>query len=157
MNPSDAPASVLELLLEQAEHTRDAALAECQRADAQARQALAQLDQLERYRQDYDARWGAASGRSGSVTQLQGLHGFMQRLEQALAQQRRQCDGAERRAAAAREALLARELRVAAVRKLLQRRAEAARQHAGRLAQRASDESAQRAAAWGARHAAELH
>jgi flagellar FliJ protein len=157
MSPSSATSTVLELLLEQAERARDAAEAEFQRADASARQAAAQLDQLDRYRRDYDDRWGAASGRSGGIAQLQGLHGFMQRLEQALAQQRRQCETADRRAAGAREALLARELRVAAVRQQLQRRADGARQQATRVAQRATDEAAQRAAAWGARRAAELH
>ncbi|MEP7283407.1 MAG: flagellar export protein FliJ [Rubrivivax sp.] len=155
---SDAPSSapVLQLLLEQAEQARDTAQADWQRTDTQARQAHAQSEQLERYRHDYTQRWGARSGRTGSVGQLQALHGFLQRLEQALVQQRQQCELAERRAIAARAALLARERRVASVLKLLQRRAEEQRRQATRQTQKHDDEAAQRAWFWNRPHRVEL-
>jgi flagellar FliJ protein len=147
---------MLQLLLEQAEHARDAAQVDWQRTDAQARQAHAQSEQLERYRHDYAQRWGARSGHTGSVAQLQGLHGFLQRLEQALGQQRQQCELADRRAAVARDALLARERRVASVLKLLQRRAEDRRQQLARQTQKHDDEAAQRAWFWNNPRTADL-
>lgn len=146
----------LQTLIEHAQAERDGALADYQQAQAQERQAQAQAEQLARYRQDYDARWGAQPGRAGSVTLLHCAHGFMQRLEQARQQQQRQCEHCAQRTLQARSVLQARELRLAAVRKLVERRLQAAEAVAERRAQKATDEAAQRMA-WAARRVTGFH
>lgn len=143
-------------LLQQAERERDAAqaaLRDAEDAEARARQQAAQLQQ---YALDYRARWGAQAGRAGTVLQLQCYQGFMQRLDQAMEQQARQCELGTQRAAQARTRLQATELRVAALRKLIERRQQAEQALAGRRAQKQTDEAAQRAG-WAARAVADFH
>jgi len=132
-------------VLAHAERERDAAQARLQQAESARRTAVEQAEQLAAYGRDYAARWGARPGLSGHVTQLQTVHGFMQRLEQARAQQRRHCEQADQRCTRARDELQAREMRVAALQKLIHRRHQAARLLDDRRAQRQTDEAAQRA------------
>ena len=146
----------LHMLLQQAERERDAALAALREAEDAERRARQQASQLDQYRLDYRQRWGAQAGRAGTVLQLQCYQGFIQRLEQAMAQQARQCESSARRAAQARVRLQATELRVAAVRKLIERRQQAEHALAGRRAQKQTDEAAQRAS-WAARAATDFH
>jgi len=152
------PASIttLQTLLEQAERERDAAQLALRQAEDGERRAADQADQLDNFRRDYLSRWGAQPGRAGTVTLLQCYHGFMERLNQAQSQQQRQCEASRQRTAQAREALRSRELRVAAVRKLIERRQSAAHAVAERREQKRNDEAAQRLA-WAARHAPDLH
>ena len=136
----------LHTLLEQAELDRDTALARLLQADEAARQARAQAEQLHAYREDYLRRAPALNGKSAHIELVRCHQGFMQRLDQAIAQQRGQLEGLEQQAAALREALLEREVRVAAVRKLIERRGQEQQRQAARAEQRHNDEAAQRLA-----------
>jgi len=137
--------SALKTLLEQAETERDAALARMLQADDAARQARAQSEQLHAYREDYRRRAPALHGRSASIELIRCHQGFMQRLDQAIDQQRAHLARLEQQAADQRAALLERETRVAAVKKLIERREQEARHKATRADQRQTDEAAQRA------------
>ncbi len=135
--------TTLHTLLEHAEHQRDTALAELLQAEDHARRQRAMAEQLQAYRDDYRARHPALGGRSVNIELLRCHQGFMQRLDQALQQQLDQIQNADARCAALRARLVAKETRVASVRKLLERRADQSRLHVERLEQRRSDEAAQ--------------
>jgi len=83
----------------------------------------------------------ARSGRSSPIELLHCHRDFMLRLDQAVLQQQGQLQGAGARLAQLRATLLARETRVAAVRKLIERRAQEQRLAAARLEQRRSDDA----------------
>lgn len=142
-NPSIDP---LMALLGQAERERDAALADQQRALESFQSAQAQAEQLVAYRTEYEARFREQFSRNGSVSILQCYQGFSTRLGQAIDQQRQIAVHAERRVAQARETVQNEELRVASVRKLLERRLTELRQAADRRDQKQTDEFAARAA-----------
>lgn len=113
----------LQLLLDQAERARDAALQALQQAQARAAQAHAQARSLGDYQQQYDQRWQQQfrdEGGSASLLQLQRQFG--QRLSDAIGQQGAQAQLLDARVNAARQQLQERELRVASVRKLIERR-----------------------------------
>lgn len=135
--------TTLQTLLEHAEHQRDAALADLLQAEALARRQRAMAEQLQAYRVDYCRRHPALGGQSTSIELLRCHQGFMQRLDQALQQQESQLQAADARCTTLRERLLAKEMRVASVRKLLERRGDDARLQADRMEQRRSDEAAQ--------------
>lgn len=143
----------LHTLLERAEAERDAAQTRAARAADQARRLAQQAEQLRSYRDDYRRRAPALGARAAAIELVRCHRDFMLRLEQAIDQQRAQLESAEAMAGAAREALVAEELRVASVRKLLERRDQAAQRRAARVEQRSTDEAAQRAA-WSRRAAA---
>jgi flagellar protein FliJ len=147
---SQAAIESLQPLLEQAEAERDAALAALRAAEQAAARSQAQADQLQQYRVEFRARWDAHFARQGTVALLQCRHGFAQRLDQAIDQQGRQCLAGERQLAQARARLKQREMRLAAVRKLLERRLETLRLAGARREQKQTDEAAQRVA-WAAR------
>lgn len=136
----------LNALLQQAEIERDAALARMLQADEAVRQARAQTEQLFAYREDYRKRAPALNGKSASIELVRCHQGFMQRLDQAIEQQRGQLAAIERQATEQREALLEREVRLAAVRKLIERRGAEARLLVARAEQRHTDEAALRLA-----------
>jgi flagellar FliJ protein len=138
--------SPLHALLEQAETERDAALARLLQADEAVRRARAQSEQLHSYREDYRKRAPALNGRSATIELVRCHQGFMSRLDQAIEQQRGQLAQLEQQAAERRAALLEREVRVAAVKKLLQRRHDEAGRAAARAEQRSTDEAAARLA-----------
>jgi flagellar FliJ protein len=140
----------LKTVLEQAEIERNAALARLQRADEALRAARAQHEQLLAYRDDYRRRAPALAGKAANIELVRCHQGFMQRLEQAVDQHRAQLHTLEQQAEVQREALLEREMRVAAVRKLIERRAQEQSHAVGRREQRHSDELAQRMA-WAGR------
>lgn len=137
--------SALITLLEQAENERDAALARLRQADEAAQQARSQAEQLHAYREDYRRRAPALHGKAASIELVRCHQGFMQRLDQAIEQQRGQLAKLEQNAVAQRETVLEREIRVASVKKLIDRRADEARRHAARIEQRHTDETALRA------------
>lgn len=136
----------LHTLLEQTTSLRDAALATHRNAVATWRAAQAQASQLAEYRQEYTRRFGTQFQRAGAVELLQCYQGFMVRLDDAVAQQQRLVDQAADREAAAKDALLDAELRVASVRKLIERRVAESVRTQERLDQKATDELASRAA-----------
>ncbi len=135
--------AALHTLLEHAEHERDETLAALLQAETTLRRLLAQSEQLRDYRDEVRTRHPALGGRSAGIEALRCHQGFMQRLEQALHQQDGQQRAQQIRCAALRAELVARETRVASVRKLLERRGQTAQRQADRLDQRRSDETAQ--------------
>jgi len=144
--PKTMSQATLLTLLEQAENERDAARARLAQAEEAARQGRAQAEQLHAYREDYRRRAPALNGRAVSIELMRCHQGFMQRLDQAIEQQRGQVARLEQQVAAQRDVVQERELRVASVKKLLERRAQEARRQAERLEQRQTDETALRSA-----------
>jgi flagellar FliJ protein len=130
------------LLLEREEAERDQALLRLQHAEDEARRAQSQAETLLAYREEYRQRWSAQFARGGSMPVVQCYQGFMARLEQAIVQQQRQVDAAQQRADQCRAALAAQQLRVASVRKLVERRQRDQQQ---RREQKTTDETAARA------------
>jgi flagellar protein FliJ len=134
----------LHTLLEHAERQRDEALAALLRAEDTLRRLELQAGQLQAYRGEYDDRGPARSGRPSPIELLHCHRDFMLRLDQAVLQQQGQLQGAAARLAQLRATLLARETRLAAVRKLIERRTQEQRLAAARLEQRRSDDAVPR-------------
>lgn len=135
--------TALHTLLEHAQHQRDEAQSALLQAETQLRRMQAQAEQLQAYRDDYRGRHPALGGRLAGIETLRCHQDFMQRLEQALQQQAGQMQGWNARCNALRSDLVAQELRVASVRKLLERRHQQAHHLVQRQEQRRSDEIAQ--------------
>ena len=129
-------------LLEQSETARDAARLRLLQATDTARRLQQQAEQLRCYRDDYRRRAPALGERGASIELVRCHRDFMARLDQAIDQQRAQLDAAEQECEAARAQLVEREMRAAAVGKLIERRVAQRRQHDGRLEQRRHDEAA---------------
>ncbi|MEO8154822.1 MAG: flagellar export protein FliJ [Rhizobacter sp.] len=142
-NPSLDP---LMSLLSQAERERDTALTAMQRASETHLAALTQADQLIAYRSEYEARFREQFSRKSSIEILQCYQGFSARLGQAIDQQQQVTGHAALRLEQSRGALRDQEMRVASVRKLLERRLHELRQVTDRRDQKQTDEFAARAA-----------
>jgi flagellar FliJ protein len=138
--------ALLQALLRRAEGERDTATLALRQAEALVAQAAQQAQALHSYRGDYDQRWTARFQESGTTALLHCHRGFGQRLDQAITQQQRNRQHLDNRVQQARDQLLAREQRVAAVQKLIARRQAELRAMADRRDQRNTDEAAQRAA-----------
>ena len=132
----------LQTLLSHAEHERDEAMATSLQAEENGRRLRQQWDKLQTYHADYAARAPALGGRAAPIDALRSHHAFMQRLDQALAQQQGLLQAAEQRITQQRQTLLELEIRVASVRKLQERRLHEAQRNTQRLEQRRSDDSA---------------
>ena len=135
--------TALNTVLEQAEAERNQAQLALRRAEEQTARLQAQADQLGQYRSEYQQRWAGQFSRQGAIEIVQCYQSFMQRLDEAMAQQTQQAETARQQALRLREQLLAAELRVASVRKLIERRQHEARRNEQRREQRQSDEHAQ--------------
>lgn len=142
------PLQPLMSLLAQTESERDQAWGEAQRAMHAHQNASAQVDQLLVYRREYEQRWAAQLKTESRIELMHCYRGFMDRLTQAVEQQERVCTYAATQAERTREALAEHEMRVAAVRKLIERRAQELRQSADRQEQKQTDEFSSRMA-WG--------
>ncbi|MBP6765628.1 MAG: flagellar export protein FliJ [Rubrivivax sp.] len=136
----------LHTLLEHAQRQRDEALAALQQAESAAEQMRLQAEQLLSFQGEYDARHPARSGRSAPIELLRCHVGFMQRLHQAQTQQKGQLQAAQARVVRQKQALMAMEMRLAAVRKLVDRRSQERQRTANTLEQRRHDEAAQQRA-----------
>lgn len=133
----------LQLVLDRAAQERDRLAADRRRAEELAQRTRRQGEQLAAYRGEYLQRWSRQFGHGGAIEIVHCYQSFMQRLDEALAHQQRQVHAAERGQAAAHQALLQAETRLASIRKLIERRqAEIARAHE-RRDQRQTDETAQ--------------
>lgn len=141
-----SPLQPLNTLLEQTTVARDAALGAHRSALAAVSAAQAQAAQLAEYRHEYAQRFGTQFQRAGAIELLQCYQGFMVRLDQAVSQQQRLLAQAIERGEAAKALLLGAELRVASVRKLIERRVAEAVRTQDRNEQKATDELASRAA-----------
>src|SRR5688500_11023149 len=136
--------TALQTLLQHAERQRDEGLALLAGAEDFAARMAAQTAQLLDYRADYAQRHPAQGGRSTSIELLRCHQGFMQRLDQAIAQQQAQQRQAENGVLQQRATLLDLQTRAAAVRKLIERRGAEERQRQSRIEQRRSDEAGRR-------------
>ena len=136
----------LTTLLEQAEADRNRALAMFNQTRARSDAARTQAAQLDAYRLDYQQRWSAQFARGAGLDIVRCYQGFSDRLETAITQQAHAVTQTQAAQAQAGAALAAQELRVASVRKLIERRMQAQRQAANRREQKADDEHATRIA-----------
>ncbi len=109
----------LNTLLEHAEHERDQARMALLQAEDTVRRLNEQAEQLLSYRDEYRLRSPTHGGRAAPIDMLRHHQGFMMRLDSAMQQQQGQLHAAEARGARLRVALMAQEMRVASVRKLL--------------------------------------
>ena len=135
----------LHTLLEREEAERDSALAALNEARGEALAAQRQSEQLLAYRAEYEQRWSRQFAQHGAMEIVHCYHGFTQRLEQAIAQQQRVTQHAQGQLERTRNELQACELRVASVRKLIERRLAEMQRTAARREQKQTDEAAQRA------------
>lgn len=142
------PMQPLISLLAQTESERDQAWAEAQRALQAHQDAAAQVDQLRVYRREYEQRWSNQFKTEGRIELVHCYRGFMDRLTQAVEQQERICAYAATQAERTRTLLAEHEMRVASVRKLIERRAHEMRLSADRQEQKQTDEFGSRMA-WG--------
>ncbi len=138
--------TTLHVLLQHSESQRDEAMLMLQQAQAQERELAQQAEQLQVYRAEYQQRHPARVGGPTTVDALRTHQSFMARLDQAVQQQALQLKQAQARAATRRSELLALEVRVASVRKLLERRAGTEALAAARQDQRLTDDAAANAA-----------
>jgi flagellar protein FliJ len=131
-------------LLAQTEHERDDALASHARAVAQHRAAQDQSEQLSTYRKEYEQRWAEHFKQNSSIELMHCYQAFTQRLALALAHQERAQAQAEEQVAGALAVVQSYEMRVASVKKLIERRLNEQRLHAEQLEQKLTDEFASR-------------
>jgi len=139
--------ALLQTLLQRAEAERDNALAVMRQAEALVQQAQQQAQQLQGYRTEYDQRSATRFQEHGTTELLHCHRGFGQRLDHAISMQLTNTSQLSNRVQQARDTLLAREMRVAGVRKLIERRQGELAKMAARRDQRQTDEAAQRASA----------
>jgi flagellar protein FliJ len=131
----------LHTLLEQAESQRNIALAAFGHARARRDDARTQSRELALYRDDYTARWNGEFKRGAAALEvLRSYHQFAGRLELAISQQAHALAVCEQALVRANDVLAAHELRVASVRKLIERRVHEARAVHAQREQRASDD-----------------
>lgn len=142
MTQSLQSASALQTLLDHATAERDEATAQLYLLLEQTRRVQAQRAQLVAYRDEYQARWTAQFRRSAAIEVVQSYQSFVERLAHAILQLDQQNAQAESKCQDARTLLLTRETRVAAVRKLLQRRAGELQRTALQRDQKSTDEIA---------------
>jgi flagellar protein FliJ len=131
-------------LLHHAQDERDRALSAWQLANNAKLAIEAQYEQLLLYRREYEERWSRQFSEHGQMELVRSYHGFMQRLTQALEHQQGTVKNSALRADKARTLLRERELRVASVRKLIERRQQQLHVDAGRREQKLNDELASR-------------
>jgi flagellar FliJ protein len=135
---------LLQTLLQREKEKRDAALMEWRDAEARALAAREQAEGLVTYRADYRKRWAAQFAQRAPIEILHCYQGFVDRLEQAIGAQQGIVDQAAHRAQAARQRLQHREMKVATVQRLIERRLQAAALKQSRRDQKTVDEAAQR-------------
>lgn len=133
----------LATLLEQSEAQRNVALAAFNQARARRDAMRLQALELADYRDEYQQRWNAQFHQRGAALDIVRCYRqFADRLETAIAQQQHAVGVAEQALARANDNLAAHELRVASVRKLIERRSAELRSGVQRREQRAADELA---------------
>ena len=142
--------TVMLLLKEKEEQERDRRRAQLAECHERLSRAQAQGDQLQAYRRHYQEHWQLQFKSGASPQVLQCYRQFVERLDAALAQQAHTVRHILALVQQAEQELLAQEIRVAAIEKLLQRRAHQLELAQRRVQQRSDDEWAQRASS---RHA----
>lgn len=143
---SSSNLQTLGILLERAEAERDEAMRQLQDVQARADAARAQHGQLTQYRGEYQQRWSQQFARQGTMDIVACYQNFSGKLDQAIDSQGNVSQHAAQRVERARESLREREMRVASIRKLLERRRLESSRASERYEQKVTDEQAARAA-----------
>jgi flagellar FliJ protein len=138
--------ALLKTLLEREQKRRDDQKAQVRSAVANAQAQQQQADGLGGYRVEYCRKWSAQFQQAATIEILRSYHGFLSRLDQAIVQQQSVVEHAQRMVAAHRQRLVEREVRVATVERLIQRREATLAKAADRRDQKNLDELAQRLA-----------
>lgn len=134
--------------VELAERQRDAARQTLKNVQGARQAAQAQLEQLTGYAHETRGRWGLNAGAAVQPEVMHHHYRFMGRLDHAIGLQGQALSGQEQRVNQAQQALLQAELRLASLRKVLERRRAELAQRQQRREQKQTDERAsQRAAA----------
>ena len=136
--------ALLRMLLEREQKRRDEQMAQVRNAVANAEAQQQQADGLTGYRAEYCQKWSAHFRQAAQMEILRSYHGFLVRLDQAIAQQQSVTEHARRMVEAQRQRLVEREIRVATVERLIQRREAVLAKLADRRDQKNLDELAQR-------------
>jgi len=144
MNTADT--QTLQMLLEREEGDRDTATIALRQAERHLARVDQQMAQFESYRTDYVSRWQGEFQHAGGIEILHCYRSFMQRLDDAMAQLTAQQVHAQASVRRCQTMLLEAETRVAAIRKLIERRIEGHERLERRREQKNTDEMAQRAA-----------
>ncbi len=132
---------------ELAERQRDAARQTLKDVQAALQAAQAQLEQLAGYAGETQGRWGMRAGAEVQPEVMYHHYQFMGRLDHAVSLQTGAVSAQDARVEQARQALLAAELRLASLRKVLERRrAELALQQQRREQKQTDERAALRAA-----------
>ena len=137
---------ILQTLIEREQRRRDEALRDLREAERQAQAAQQQVQSLLDYRAQYRARWSEQFAKSAPIEIVRCYHGFVERLEQAILTQRMAAAQADGRQLGAQQGLRLRELKLATVRRLIERRQQTALHQGQRQDQKTSDEASQRRA-----------
>lgn len=143
---SSSNLQTLGILLERAEAERDEAMRQLQDVQARADAARAQHGQLTQYRGEYQQRWSQQFARQGTMDIVACYQNFSGKLDQAIDSQGNVSQHAAQRVERARASLQEREMRVASIRKLLERRRLESNRASERYEQKVTDEQAARAA-----------
>jgi flagellar FliJ protein len=114
--------NALNVAIEAAERKRDAARTAMQERQRAQQAAQAQMDQLQGYVLEMQARWGAQEGLAVQPEVMHHQYQFMERLQHAIGLQTRVVADQDIRLETARQALLAAELRVTSLQKVVQAR-----------------------------------
>jgi len=138
--------ALLRTLLEREQKRRDEQLANVRNAVANAEAQQQQADGLAGYRTEYCRKWSAQFQQAATIEILRSYQGFLSRLDQAITQQQSVLEHAHRMVEAHRQRLVEREIRVATVERLIQRRETMLAKVADRRDQKNLDELAQRLA-----------
>ena len=136
--------ALLNMLLEREQKRRDEQMAQVRNAVANAESQQQQADGLTTYRSEYCQKWSAQFQKAAQMEILRSYHGFLSRLDQAIAQQVSVIEHAQRMVEVQRQKLIEREIRVATVERLIARREALLAQVADRREQKDLDEMAQR-------------
>ena len=138
-----SPTNPLDTLIDQSRRARDSAgraLAEEQRC---REQTAAQLDTLQKYRQEYRQRLQEAMQRGVGATTLGDYNRFIHSLDQAIARARGALEQHQERVDSSRQHWQQRQRQLASYDTLATRRAQGEQRHLQRLERRQADEMTQ--------------
>jgi flagellar FliJ protein len=141
---SSTPSPLL-LVLEAAEKTRDAALADLDKARKAYDASRQQSQSLTDWRREYQNKWQAQFRQVGGMEIIRCYQDFMLRLGDAVSDQDKRVEQARVYMERCREQLIERERKVAAVTQLMERRQAELQLAENRRDQKATDEMAARA------------
>lgn len=133
----------LQIAVEMAERQRDAARHSLRDANAGAVAAQAQMEQLQTYAAETEARWGMRAGASVAPEVMFHHRHFMGRLEHAMELQERVLADHVLRVANSERALIAEQMRLAVLQKLVAKRQRESDLADQRREQKQTDERAQ--------------